>query len=129
MFLKRYEEDPDDLVIWDKATEAKIKNLGYKFSDLISLAKNSKNSCFKKQSYPSFNRKILDYYDFKTRWSMEVMLERQLELHKLINSISWLVISCMRPKSCLRCGRSSMISMDMRPRSDPSSKDSCSPSS
>ena len=54
----------DDLVIWDKATEAKIKNLGYTFSDLISLAKICKNSCIKKRSYPLFNGNILDYYDF-----------------------------------------------------------------
>ena len=60
-FLERYGEDPDDLVIWDKVTAAKIKNLGYKFSDLISLAKNIKKSCFKKRSYPTFNGKILDY--------------------------------------------------------------------
>ena len=37
-FLEWYGEDPDDLLIWDEATEAKIKNLGYKFSDQISLA-------------------------------------------------------------------------------------------
>ena len=41
-FLKWYREDPDDLLIWDEATEAKIKNLGYKFSDLISQAKTAR---------------------------------------------------------------------------------------
>ena len=69
-FLEWYGEDPDDLLIWDKATEAKIKNLGYKLSDLISLAKNRKNSCFKERSYPTFSGKILDYYNFRTQWSM-----------------------------------------------------------
>ena len=38
-FFERYGVDLDDFVICDEANEAKIKNLGYKFSGLISLAR------------------------------------------------------------------------------------------
>ena len=88
-FLEWYREDLDDLVIWDKSTEAKIKNLGYKFSNQISLDKKNKKSCFKKLQQE--NNGLI-------RFQNSVVNGRHPEVHKLINLRDqvpqWGIIMC-----------------------------------
>ena len=84
-FLEKYGDHPDDLIIWHEETTACVKELGFKFKDMVAYAKRSSTSSFKKRSYPSFAGNILNYYEFKQQSSDKVVQERLMEIHELKN--------------------------------------------
>ena len=76
-FIEIFGETEDEINEWHHATKIRIEDLIIRASKEVSEWKSATQTGFRKLSYPKFNGDVLNFLEFKKRWSAEVVPERK----------------------------------------------------
>ena len=79
-FSDLFGENAEDLLLWLEVTKCKLKDLEIKYVNQIASIKSCTQTGFQKWKYPSFSGNILDYYNFKQCWLVEVFPKHKPEV-------------------------------------------------